>query len=306
MLKTIFPDKQLLIRQNGEVKYLTLPSWLQVALFLLAVGVCLVAGLSSYQNVELNKVIVQQNTLIEQKQDELDALHLSYREKHSALSNRISQINEKSELMTNMLDSLPENQQAEFKKQTENQIVKEEGATTAEQSENAAIASPEQSDAEKANDADEQSDNLTTEQKENIKLEEKEAKPDNKKEADATTNDNAKAIEKVIKEENAQLNAQFETLNKIVDKRTARLLEAIDNAGVDKRFLTQLGHKRLAQGGPFNAVNTDVLNNEQKALLDKIVLLNELSGNLALLTDHLTCQSILCFKPLWFSYRPYF
>ena len=117
MLKALFPDKQLLIRQNGDVKYLTLPSWLQVMLFFVGLAVCVIAGAGSYQYVELNGVITEQQQVIEQKQSELDALHLSYREKHSELSSRISQIDEKSQLMTNMLESLPEAQQEEFQAQ---------------------------------------------------------------------------------------------------------------------------------------------------------------------------------------------
>lgn len=289
MLKALFPDKQLLIRQNGDVKYITLPSWLQISLFAIGVTVCVVAGAGSYQYVELNKVISAQDHIIEQKQTELDALHLSYREKHSELSNRISQIDEKSQLMTNMLESLPEAQQAEFQaKQAE--ATKDTTNTPAAEP----IIKADSVEAEPVITADDADKGELTTQKETTESTEKtdkaDIRPTTAKPKAEEKQTEAETIESDIEKENQQLDANFAMLSQIVDERTASLHQALDKAGVDKGFIIQQTLDTTAQGGPFNAIDTSVLTNQQQSLLGKIVLLKQLNGNLALLPTTLPAK----------------
>ncbi|MFY8349886.1 M23 family metallopeptidase [Pseudoalteromonas sp. SSM20] len=289
MLKALFPNKQLLIRQNGDVKYITLPSWLQISLFAVGLTVCIVAGAASYQYVELHKVITAQDKIIEQKQTELDALHLSYREKHSELSNRISQIDEKSQIMTNMLESLPEAQQTEF--QTKQEATKQESskddkakspADTLPKQEK--IALTETSEAEPvislSDDAPVEKETANGDQQ----------KPQTTKPNTENKKAEEESIESDIEKENQQLDAHFAMLSEIVNTRTTSLLKALDKAGVDKDFIMQLELNTSAQGGPFNAIDTSVLTKEQQELLDKIVTLNQLSSNLALLPTSLPAK----------------
>lgn len=266
MLKALFPNRQLLIRQNGDVKYLTLPTWLQVLLFFVGFAVCVIAGAGSYQYITLNGVITEQQHIIEQKQSELDALHLSYREKHSELSSRISQIDEKSQLMTNMLESLPEAQQAEFQAQqaVNNETIKDDSKQPE--------ASTETDDTPPQNKAQTESEATT--------------------EPDTQNNNVAQfTIENSIARENQLLDAQFTILAQIVDSRTERLLKALDKAGVAESVLLNQELNESAQGGPFNAVDTSVLSENQQALVDKIVVLNQLSSSLELLPTSLPAKS---------------
>ena len=65
----------------------------------------------------------------------------------------------------------------------------------------------------------------------------------------------------------------------------------MEKAGVDHTTLINKELDETAQGGPFNAVDASVLSKEQQALLDKIVVLNQLSGNLELLPTSLPAKA---------------
>ncbi|WP_394226706.1 peptidoglycan DD-metalloendopeptidase family protein [Pseudoalteromonas spongiae] len=283
MLKALFPDKQLLIRQNGDVKYLTLPSWLQVMLFFVGLAVCIIAGAGSYQYVELNGVITEQQQVIEQKQSELDALHLSYREKHSELSSRISQIDEKSQLMTNMLESLPEAQQEEFQAQQD-----------ATQKENAPVQPIQTEQQAKTSDTETKPEDADAIKKAQDKKQDSKPEPKAESEGESDTQDDStseETIENDIARENQLLDTQFTTLAQVVDGRTESLLKALEKAGVDHTTLINKELDETAQGGPFNAVDASVLSKDQQALLDKIVVLNQLSSNLELLPTSLPAKA---------------
>ena len=81
-------------------------------------SICATAIISSYQSVKLEKITTEQTKEIEKLHIEFDALHLSYQEKHSQLSDRISRFDEKSQIMADMLSSLPEAHQQEFNDKT--------------------------------------------------------------------------------------------------------------------------------------------------------------------------------------------
>jgi murein DD-endopeptidase MepM/ murein hydrolase activator NlpD len=76
-----------------------------------------------------------------------------------------------------------------------------------------------------------------------------------------------------------QLDNRFTVLNTIIDKQTVSLLKAIESSGMDKSYIANISNQSLAQGGPLFALETDVLSDEQKTLLDKITTLNTLMGN---------------------------
>ncbi len=108
IINALFPKRQLFIRKNGEVSYLTLPSFVQFLLALLGIGICTVAAFSSYQYIELNKTIVNKDAELSQQQQALRDLEASYQQKHAVLNKQLKEIEQKSALMNNMLESLPE------------------------------------------------------------------------------------------------------------------------------------------------------------------------------------------------------
>ena len=87
-----------------------------------------------------------------------------------------------------------------------------------------------------------------------------------------------------------QLDTRFAALDSIVDKQTARLLKAIESSGMDDNYITNITTESFAQGGPLYALETDVLSDEQKTLLDKVTTLNTLIGNLAQLPKTLPAK----------------
>ena len=277
MLKSLFTKKQILIRQNGEVNYLSLPSWMQLFLFSTAIIICAIAATGSYQYIELNKVINEQHVIIEKKQHELDALHLSYQEKQDKLARELNEINDKSQLLSNMLESLPESERAQFASADQTNTIEEEKDTL-----------------EKPNKVEQA-------REENKKASEQETTAVNK--AGQVKQEQApEANEKTSKKETKtplqtrllgqklMLERQFDVLDNIVKARTDTLLATIKKAGIDHNSLLEQTENNHAQGGPFNGVTTDYLTEEQQVLLDKVVLLNTLNGQLASLPTMLPAK----------------
>lgn len=253
MLKSLFTKKQILIRQNGEVNYLSLPSWMQLFLFSTAIIICAIAATGSYQYIELNKVINEQHVIIEKKQHELDALHLSYQEKQDKLARELSEINDKSQLLSNMLESLPESERAQF------------------------------ASAEQTNTIEEQTDTL----EKPSQIEQEQSPEENEETSKKETKTPLQA--RLIGQKH-MLERQFDVLDNIVKARTDTLLETIKKAGIDHNLLLAQTENNHAQGGPFNGVTTDYLTKEQRVLLDKVVLLNTLNGQLASLPTMLPAK----------------
>ena len=104
----LFPARQLLIRQNGEVKHVILAPWLQVsavAVVLIALGWLTVSTLQIYS--QTNKISdIEQNQLSKQQQWQLQKQQQQQQyEKQLA---QLAELEQKHALLQSMIDSLPE------------------------------------------------------------------------------------------------------------------------------------------------------------------------------------------------------
>lgn len=105
--KYLFPRRQLLIRQDGEIKYISASARLQFS-FVLALGVCIIwLAFSSLEYFTLNdKISLTKNELGESR-NSLNQLSLTYQEKQNALVLKLEQVEKQQKFLQNILDSMP-------------------------------------------------------------------------------------------------------------------------------------------------------------------------------------------------------
>ncbi|GAB0110431.1 peptidoglycan DD-metalloendopeptidase family protein [Pseudoalteromonas distincta] len=102
-----FPARQLLIRQNGEVKHVVLPPWLQIFAVLLILATAVWISISSF------RVYTQTNKIsnIEQNQQNKQTLWMKKTSEQQALYNKqleqLAILEQKQALLQNMIESLP-------------------------------------------------------------------------------------------------------------------------------------------------------------------------------------------------------
>ncbi|TMO77034.1 peptidase M23 [Pseudoalteromonas sp. S3785] len=103
----IFPARQLLIRQNGEVKHVVLAPWFQLFTVLLILGTIIWVGISSFRVYsQTNKI-----TYIEQSQiDKQQVWQKQVREQkalHAKQLEQLAVLEQKQALLQGMIESLP-------------------------------------------------------------------------------------------------------------------------------------------------------------------------------------------------------
>ena len=104
----LFPARQLLIRQNGEVKHVILAPWLQVsavAVVLIALGWLTVSTLQIYS--QTNKISdIEQSQLSKQQQWQLQKKQ--QQQQYDKQQAQLAELEQKQALLQSMIDSLPE------------------------------------------------------------------------------------------------------------------------------------------------------------------------------------------------------
>ncbi|WP_159818780.1 M23 family metallopeptidase [Colwellia sp. 20A7] len=104
--KYLFPRRQLLIRQDGEIKYISASARLQFSL-VIALGVCLVwLAFSSLEYFTLNDKISLTKNKLGESRNSLNQLSLTYQEKQNALVLKLEQVEKQQKFLQNILDSM--------------------------------------------------------------------------------------------------------------------------------------------------------------------------------------------------------
>jgi hypothetical protein len=102
------PERQLLIRQNGEVKYLNITGLVQLTLLSLISFAFVWLIYSSTKYFTLNQKISFSYDNLQQSKQNLDHLTNEYQQKHHALNEQLTQLQQQQIFLQNILDSLPQ------------------------------------------------------------------------------------------------------------------------------------------------------------------------------------------------------
>lgn len=105
---TLFPKRQLFLRQNGEVKFLDLSPMSQVVVLVVVIFLCLMTVISCYQSASLSHALTEKEASLATQKANLKKLETQYQKNHQLLRDELDALNQQSLLMKNMLDSLPE------------------------------------------------------------------------------------------------------------------------------------------------------------------------------------------------------
>ncbi|MDC9519733.1 M23 family metallopeptidase [Pseudoalteromonas sp. UBA2102] len=244
-----FPSRQLLIRQNGEVKHVVLAPWFQLFTVLLILGTIIWVGISSFRVYsQTNKI-----TDIEQSQiDKQQAWQKQVQEQkalHAKQLEQLAVLEQKQALLQGMIESLP-----------------------------ASIS------------------------KETIKLEEQLESPVNQDKGEF----HEPLVDEEPKDKHASLltpitfAARYERLNKYyehnfalidaqINKRHDAILAMLKGAGLESALEQHLalGAQTSAQGGPLDVFDETKIPGQFLAIVDKLLLLNNLENFLTELPNSL-------------------
>ncbi|MDC9563591.1 MULTISPECIES: M23 family metallopeptidase [unclassified Pseudoalteromonas] len=244
-----FPARQLLIRQNGEVKHVVLAPWFQLFTVLLILGTITWVGISSFRVYsQTNKI-----TDIEQSQiDKQQAWQKQVKEQkalHAKQLEQLAVLEQKQALLQGMIESLP-----------------------------ASIS------------------------KETIKLEEQLESPVNQDKGEF----HEPLVDEEPRDKHASLltpitfAARYERLNKYyehnfalidaqINKRHDAILAMLKGAGLESALEQHLalGAQTTAQGGPLDVFDETKIPGQFLAIVDKLLLLNNLENFLTELPNSL-------------------
>lgn len=244
-----FPSRQLLIRQNGEVKHVVLAPWFQLFTVLLILGTITWVGISSF------RVYSQTNKITDIEQSQIDKQQVwqkQVREQkalHAKQLEQLAVLEQKQALLQGMIESLP-----------------------------ASIS------------------------KETIKLEEQLESPVNQDKGEF----HEPLVDEEPKDKHASLltpitfAARYERLNKYyehnfalidaqINKRHDAILAMLKGAGLESALEQHLalGAQTSAQGGPLDVFDETKIPGQFLAIVDKLLLLNNLENFLTELPNSL-------------------
>ena len=107
IIQACFPYRQLLIRQNGKVKYLPISTSIQLFLALVLLTILSWFSYSTTKYFSLNEKVSQTEDNLKQSQTVFDALSAQYQTKNMQLNQQLSQLQQQQLILQNLLDSLP-------------------------------------------------------------------------------------------------------------------------------------------------------------------------------------------------------
>ncbi|WP_289075998.1 peptidoglycan DD-metalloendopeptidase family protein [uncultured Pseudoalteromonas sp.] len=244
-----FPARQLLIRQNGEVKHVVLAPWFQLFTVLLILGTITWVGISSFRVYsQTNKI-----TDIEQSQiDKQQAWQKQVKEQkalHAKQLEQLAVLEQKQALLQGMIESLP----ASISKET--------------------IKLEEQLESPVNQDKGEFHEPLVDEE------------PKNKHASLLTPITFAARYERL----NKYYEHNFALIDAQINKRHDAILAMLKGAGLESALEQHLalGAQTTAQGGPLDVFDETKIPGQFLAIVDKLLLLNNLENFLTELPNSL-------------------
>ena len=244
-----FPARQLLIRQNGEVKHVVLAPWFQLFTVLLILGTITWVGISSFRVYsQTNKI-----TDIEQSQiDKQQAWQKQVQEQkvlHAKQLEQLAVLEQKQALLQGMIESLP----ASISKET--------------------IKLEEQLESPVNQDKGEFHEPLVDEE------------PKNKHASLLTPITFAARYERL----NKYYEHNFALIDAQINKRHDAILAMLKGAGLESALEQHLalGAQTSAQGGPLDVFDETKIPGQFLAIVDKLLLLNNLENFLTELPNSL-------------------
>jgi murein DD-endopeptidase MepM/ murein hydrolase activator NlpD len=244
-----FPARQLLIRQNGEVKHVVLAPWFQLFTVLLILGTITWVGISSFRVYsQTNKI-----TDIEQSQiDKQQAWQKQVQEQkalHAKQLEQLAVLEQKQALLQGMIESLP----ASISKET--------------------IKLEEQLESPVNQDKGEFHEPLVDEE------------PKNKHASLLTPITFAARYERL----NKYYEHNFALIDAQINKRHDAILAMLKGAGLESALEQHLalGAQTSAQGGPLDVFDEAKIPGQFLAIVDKLLLLNNLENFLTELPNSL-------------------
>ncbi|AZN32065.1 MULTISPECIES: M23 family metallopeptidase [unclassified Pseudoalteromonas] len=244
-----FPARQLLIRQNGEVKHVVLAPWFQLFTVLLILGTITWVGISSF------RVYSQTNKITDIEQSQIDKQQVWQKQVqeqkalHAKQLEQLAVLEQKQALLQGMIESLP----ASISKET--------------------IKLEEQLESPVNQDKGEFHEPLVDEE------------PKNKHASLLTPITFAARYERL----NKYYEHNFALIDAQINKRHDAILAMLKGAGLESALEQHLalGAQTSAQGGPLDVFDETKIPGQFLAIVDKLLLLNNLENFLTELPNSL-------------------
>ncbi|MCK8106836.1 M23 family metallopeptidase [Pseudoalteromonas sp. 2CM41L] len=244
-----FPARQLLIRQNGEVKHVVLAPWFQLFTVLLILGTITWVGISSF------RVYSQTNKITDIEQSQIDKQQVWQKQVqeqkalHAKQLEQLAVLEQKQALLQGMIESLP----ASISKET--------------------IKLEEQLESPVNQDKGEFHEPLVDED------------PKNKHASLLTPITFAARYERL----NKYYEHNFALIDAQINKRHDAILAMLKGAGLESALEQHLalGAQTSAQGGPLDVFDETKIPGQFLAIVDKLLLLNNLENFLTELPNSL-------------------
>lgn len=244
-----FPARQLLIRQNGEVKHVVLAPWFQLFTVLLILGTITWVGISSF------RVYSQTNKITDIEQSQIDKQQVWQKQVqeqkalHAKQLEQLAVLEQKQALLQGMIESLP----ASISKET--------------------IKLEEQLESPVNQDKGEFHEPLVDEE------------PKNKHASLLTPITFAARYERL----NKYYEHNFALIDAQINKRHDAILAMLKGAGLESALEQHLalGAQTSAQGGPLDVFDEAKIPGQFLAIVDKLLLLNNLENFLTELPNSL-------------------
>ncbi|MEM7150796.1 MAG: M23 family metallopeptidase [Pseudomonadota bacterium] len=244
-----FPARQLLIRQNGEVKHVVLAPWLQVSVLAIIITAIVWMSLSSIRvYMQTHQISHIEQTQLD-KQAQWQQKVKQQQQRYALQQEQLAELEQKQALLQGMIESLP----ASISKDA----IKLEGEL----------------DSSPINE----SESEFHEPLEDDKSQNKQA------------DNNATSFEQRYTLLNQQYDTNFTLLAAQINQRHDAILEILQDTGLENALAQHLAlaAQTTAQGGPLDILDESKIPNTFLAIADKLLVLNQLENFLTALPNTL-------------------
>ena len=244
-----FPARQLLIRQNGEVKHVVLAPWLQVSVLAIIITAIVLMSLSSIRvYMQTHQISHIEQTQLD-KQAQWQQKVKQQQQRYALQQEQLAELEQKQALLQGMIESLP----ASISKDA----IKLEGEL----------------DSSPINE----SESEFHEPLEDDKSQNKHA------------HNSATSFEQRYTLLNEQYDTNFTLLAAQINQRHDAILEILQDTGLENALAQHLAlaAQTTAQGGPLDILDESKIPNTFLAIADKLLVLNQLENFLTALPNTL-------------------
>ena len=244
-----FPARQLLIRQNGEVKHVVLAPWLQVSVLAIIITAIVWMSVSSIRvYMQTHQISHIEQTQLD-KQAQWQQKVKQQQQRYALQQEQLAELEQKQALLQGMIESLP----ASISKDA----IKLEGEL----------------DSSPINE----SESEIHEPLEDDKSQNKQA------------DNNATSFEQRYTLLNQQYDTNFTLLAAQINQRHDAILEILQDTGLENALAQHLAlaAQTTAQGGPLDILDESKIPNTFLAIADKLLVLNQLENFLTALPNTL-------------------